>query len=91
MVLFKLEIPIPGPNLGGFGENEPLGSFWKRWDPQKALPCARPRRLTYRSSKSAEPFLLGAVTRNEQNKKKKKKKKKLTETLYVDPLWAGPL
>jgi hypothetical protein len=40
----------------------------------------------YRSSKSAEPFLLGAVTRNEQNKKNKEK---LTQSLYVDPLWAG--
>jgi hypothetical protein len=56
--------------------------------PQKALPCARLRLLAYRSSKSAKPFLLGAVTRNEQNKKRKKK---LAETLYVDPLWAGPL
>jgi hypothetical protein len=28
MVLFKLEIPIIGPNLGVLGENEPLGSFW---------------------------------------------------------------
>jgi hypothetical protein len=49
----------------------------------KALPCARPRRLTQRSSKSAEPFLLGALTRNEQNKKRKEEK--LTESLYVDP------
>jgi hypothetical protein len=84
MVLFKLEIPISGPNLGVLGENEPLGSFWKGWDPQKALHCTRPRRLRYRLSKSAEPCLLGAVTRNE-------KIKNLTETLYVDPLWAGPL
>jgi hypothetical protein len=68
MVMFKLEMPIHGSNLGVLGENEPFGSFWKGWDPQKALPCARQRRLTYRSSKSAEPFLLGAVTRNEQNK-----------------------
>jgi hypothetical protein len=79
MVLFKLEIPIPSPQLGYFEENEPFGCFWKRWDPKKALPGARPRLLTYRSSKSAEPVLLGAVTRNEQNKK-------LTESLYVDPL-----
>jgi hypothetical protein len=53
--------------------------------PQKALPCARPHRLTNRSSKSAQPFLRGAMTRNEQ------KKRKPTESLYVDPLWAGPL
>jgi hypothetical protein len=76
MVLFKLEIPISGPNLRGLGENEPLGSFLKRWDSQKALPRAKPRRLTYRSSKSAGPFLLGTVTRNEQNKNNNKKTKK---------------
>jgi hypothetical protein len=62
-------------NIWVFLGNEPLTSFWKRCDPQKALSCARPHRLTYRSSKSAEPFLLGAVTRNEQNKKKEKEKK----------------
>jgi hypothetical protein len=45
--------------------------------------------LKYRSSKSAEPFLLGAVTRIEQNKKEKKKK--LTQNLYVGPLRAVPL
>ena len=66
MILFKLEVPIPRPL---FGENEPLGSFWQRCDPQKAPPCARPRRLTYRSSKLAQPFLQGAEPRNEQNKK----------------------
>jgi hypothetical protein len=31
-------------------------------------------------------FLMGAVTRNEQNKSNKT----LTQSLYVDPLWAGP-
>jgi hypothetical protein len=40
MVWFKLKISVYGPNLGSFGENEPLGSFRKRWDPEKALPCA---------------------------------------------------
>jgi hypothetical protein len=34
-----------------------------------ALPCVRPRRFTYGSLKSAKPFSLGAVIRNEQNKK----------------------
>jgi hypothetical protein len=64
MVLFKLEIPITSPNLGGFGVNEPLGSFLEALRPQKALLCARSRRLTYRLSKSTEQFFLGAVTRN---------------------------
>jgi hypothetical protein len=40
-----------------------------------ATPCMKPRRLTYRLSKSAELFLLGAVTRNERNKKGKNKTK----------------
>jgi hypothetical protein len=75
--LFKLEITIGGPILGGFGENDPLRSFCRSCEPQKAPPCARPRRLTYRSSKSAKPFLQAAWPRNEQNKKKIKTNRRL--------------
>ena len=41
-----------GPQNGSFGENEgPNLRYWFR-DPQKALPSAEPRRLTYFASKS---------------------------------------
>ena len=44
----KIQSPVEmGPKNGGFGENEGQNlRFWFR-DPQKALPCAEPRRLTY--------------------------------------------
>jgi len=49
------KIPSPvemGPKNGGFGENGgPNLRYWFR-DPQKALSCAEPRRLTYFVSKS---------------------------------------
>jgi len=41
-----------GPKNDGFGENRGRNHrFWFR-DPQKALPCAEPRRLTNFASKS---------------------------------------
>jgi len=41
-----------GPKNDGFGENGGRNlRFWFR-DPQKALPCAEPRRSTYFASKS---------------------------------------
>ena len=41
-----------GPKMAVFGENGGRNlTFWFR-DPQKALPCAEPRRLTYFASKS---------------------------------------
>jgi len=41
-----------GPKMAAFGENGGRNlRFWFR-DPQKALPCAEPRRLTYFASKS---------------------------------------
>jgi hypothetical protein len=55
---------------------------------KKVLFCIRSRRLTYRSSESAEPFSLGAVTWNEQNKKRSKEK--LTERVDVASSWLGP-
>ena len=51
------------PKNGGFGGKwNPNLRYWFR-DPQKALPCAEPRRLTYFSSKigarvSAVAFLI---------------------------------
>ena len=41
-----------GPKMAVFGENG--GPKHRRWfrGPQKALPCAEPRRLTYFASKS---------------------------------------
>jgi len=40
------------PKMAVLGENGGLNlRFWFR-DPQKALPCAEPRRLTYFASKS---------------------------------------
>jgi hypothetical protein len=42
MVLLKLEIPIIVRVLWGFGKLSFLiGSYWKRWDPLKALTRAR--------------------------------------------------
>jgi len=41
-----------GPKMAVLGENEGRNLiFWFR-DPQKALPCAEPHRLTYFASKS---------------------------------------
>jgi hypothetical protein len=62
--------PYSRSKIGGFGGKWTPWKFSEALGPQKALSRARPRLLTYRSSKSAEPFLLGAVTSNEQNKKK---------------------
>jgi len=41
-----------GPKNGGFGENTGLDLRYWFYDPQKALPCTEPRRLTYFASKS---------------------------------------
>jgi hypothetical protein len=70
MGLFKLEIPIPGRILGHFPGNETLGRFLKCWDPQKALRCARARRLTYRSRQN-RPRHFCWVRWQETNKRKK--------------------
>jgi hypothetical protein len=83
MVLFKLEIPIPGPNLGGSGGiMKPLEVFGSVGTPQKALSCARPRRLTIDRQNRPSRFCWARL--QETNKKINK----LTESLYVDPLWA---
>jgi len=49
----KILSPVEmGPKMAVFGENG--GRYLRFWfrDPQKALPCAEPRRLTYFASKS---------------------------------------
>ena len=49
----NIQSPVEmGPKNGGFGGNR--GRNLRFWflDPQKALPCAEPRRLTYFASKS---------------------------------------
>jgi hypothetical protein len=53
----------------------PLKIFASVRIPKKAPPRVTPRHLAYRSSKSAEPFLLGGESRNEKNKKGIKRKK----------------
>jgi hypothetical protein len=62
------------------GEMKPFEAF-SRVRAQRMLPCVKPRCLTERSSKSAEPFLLGAMTRNE----------KRTNRKLMLPLGARPL
>jgi hypothetical protein len=70
VILLKLEMPIPDPLLRGFlGKLNRLEFYGSVKTPQMASPCMKPRRFTYRSSKLAEPILLGAVARNEQTKK----------------------
>ena len=49
----KILSPVEmGPKNGGFGENGGLNLRFSFRDPEKALPCAEPRRLTYVASKS---------------------------------------
>jgi hypothetical protein len=67
-----LEMRIPGQNVRVLRENETLGSFLKRLNPPKGTSLCE---TVYRSSKSEQPFLLGAVTRDEENKSKKKDRK----------------
>jgi hypothetical protein len=43
----KLEIPVRCPNLGGFWGKWTSWKFLEALGPQKALPCAMPRLLTY--------------------------------------------
>jgi hypothetical protein len=64
----------------GFGENSPNGKVEALW-PATVSPSMKTRRLTYRSSKSAEPFSLGAISRDERYKNK------LTAVVYVAPSW----
>jgi hypothetical protein len=66
MLLFKLEITI---------RDRIMGVVWGKMNPLEVFESFRTPKCTYlretvsfeyRLSKSAEPFLLGAVTRNEQ-------------------------
>ena len=51
-VVYSRAVQKLGPKMAVFGENGGQSlRFWFR-DPQKALPCAEPRRLTYFASKS---------------------------------------
>ena len=43
-----LKMPIPAPKIYVFGGFWPLNIIFHHRDPQKALPCAKTRRLTYR-------------------------------------------
>jgi len=59
-----------GPKIGGFGGFRPLNISGYHRDPQKALSCAEPRILTYRSSKSVNRGDLQARWRNEKKTRK---------------------
>jgi hypothetical protein len=48
-------------------------------------------RVVWRKDRRNRPSLFCWARWQETNKRNNKKGKKLTETLYVDPLWAGPL
>jgi len=41
-------MPIPAPKIYVFGEFWPPNIIFRHWDPQKALPCAKPRHKSYR-------------------------------------------
>jgi len=65
----KIFSPVEmGPQNGGFWENGGRNlRFWFH-DPQKALPCAEPRRLTYFASKSVHASRLHvAFLKNQKN------------------------
>ena len=72
----KILSPVEmGPKNGGFGENGGRNlRFWFR-DPQKALPCAEPRRLTYFVSKSVRVSAVAFL---------KNPPKKVAESLYAE-------
>ena len=61
VLLFRdlgLKTPIHVPKIGALGGVDPLNgelSHDSHRDPQKALPCAETRHMTYRSSKSVKP------------------------------------
>ena len=58
-----LKTPIHAPKIGVFGGFDPLNGELSHRDPQKALPCAETRHMTYRSSKSVKQCRLGAIPR----------------------------
>jgi hypothetical protein len=71
--------------MGFGGVNPPMknGSYVT----PKGTFLHKTHRLTCKSSKSAQPFSLCAIQRNQQHKRRRKKKKKLTEAIccpFVD-------
>ena len=58
-----LKTPIHAPKIGVFEGFDPLNGQLSHRDPQKALPCAETRHMTYRSSKSVKQCRLGAIPR----------------------------
>ena len=67
----NLKMSIYAPKIGVLGVWPPKwGTVWTR--PQKALPCAETRRMTYRSSKSDHRCGLSASRRIKQKLKIKK-------------------
>ena len=71
VLLFRglgLKTPIHTPKIGVLWEFDPLNGELSHRDPQKALPCAETRHVTYRSSKSVKQCRLGAIPRIKQKK-----------------------
>ena len=46
---FGLKMPIHAPKIGGFGGFHPQNGEQCQRDPQKAHPCASPRRLSHQA------------------------------------------
>ena len=83
MFLFALKMPNHAPFWALFGVKHPQISKIKNSDPQKAPPCAIPRRLSVFAWKSVNRYGRGAIPR--KKKKKRKKERKKSQYLYITP------
>ena len=64
---FGWDFLFPAIFLGVFGANDPQDMGFGQCDPQKALPYAKPRRLSHQPRKSVQRFGLGAITRKKMD------------------------
>jgi len=57
-IWLKMPMPIHCPKMSVFGEFRPLNIIVHCRDPQKALPCVKPRYMSHHALKSVQSFLL---------------------------------
>ena len=66
--IFGWDFLFPGIFWGVLGANDPQDMGFGQCDPQKALPCAKPRRLSHQPRKSVQRFGLGAIKRKKMDR-----------------------
>jgi hypothetical protein len=89
---FRLEIPIGAEILVFFGNSRPLNACVHQRDPEKARPCAKPRRLSHHACLCDALFGRYAIARKKYKKKLLNAiKRKKSQSRYISRMRGGAL